>query len=126
VIRGALGVETFQQDEAPFYPLDPALQNTFVPSNGATCIASQAPSYNCGEYPLIVTTAFNYAIDAQASYRFADHWYGGGFLFANNSNNFNDVAAGFFFRYVFRAQHSPEGYPAGLFRVEGLRPLQIP
>jgi tetratricopeptide (TPR) repeat protein len=125
-IAGALGVQTFEQDEAPFYPLDPALQLAFVPSNGATCSASQAPSYNCGEYPMIDTTAFNYAINAEASYRFAEHWYGGGFVAANNSNNFNSVAVGFFLRYVFRAQHSPEGYPAGLFRVDGLRPLQIP
>jgi tetratricopeptide (TPR) repeat protein len=125
-IAGALGVQTFEQGAAPFYPLDPLLQSGFTPSNGVTCSASQAPSYNCGEYPLIDTTAFNYSINSEVSYRFAEHWYGGGFVFANNSNNFNDVAAGFFFRYVFRAQHSPEGYPAGLFRVDGLRPLQIP
>ncbi len=126
VISGALGVQTFEQDAALFYPLDPLLQSSFKPSNGATCSASQAPSYNCGEYPLIDTTAFNYSINGEASYRFAEHWYGGGFLFANNSNNYDNVVAGFFFRYVFRAQHSPEGYPAGLFRVDGLRPLQIP
>ena len=126
IISGALGMQTFEQDAAPFYPLDPLLQSSFVPSNGATCSASQAPSYNCGEYPLIDTTSFNYSINGEASYRFAEHWYGGGFVFANNSNNYNNVVAGFFFRYVFRAQHSTEGYPAGLFRVDGLRPLQIP
>jgi len=125
-ISGALGFQTFEQEAAPFYPLDPALESSFAPSNGATCTASQAPTYNCGEYPLIDTTAFNYQAKAEASYRFAEHWYGGGFLSANNSNNFNDVSAAFFFRYVFRAQHSPEGYPAGLFRVDGLRSLQIP
>jgi hypothetical protein len=74
----------------------------------------------------MVTTGFNYSTNAQASYRFVEHWYGGGFLSANNSNNYNTVSAGFFFRYVFRAQHSPEGYPAGLFQIEGIRPLQIP
>jgi cellulose synthase operon protein C len=126
IIAGALGMQTFEEDTALFYPLDPSLQSSFKPSNGATCSASQAPSYNCGEYPLIDTTAFNYSIRGEASYRFAEHWYGGGFLFANNSNNYNNVVAGFFFRYVFRAQHSPEGFPAGLFRVDGLRPLQIP
>jgi hypothetical protein len=71
-------------------------------------------------------TAFSYAVNSEASYRFADHWYGGGFVAANNANNYDNVVAGFFFRYVFRAQHSPEGYPAGLFRVDGWRPLQIP
>ena len=38
----------------------------------------------------------------------------------------NAVSAGFFFRYVFSAQHSADGYPPGLFRLDGLRPLQIP
>jgi hypothetical protein len=125
-IAAALGVQTFEQAEAPFFPLDPALQSSFVPSNGAICTASRAPSINCGEYPLTDTTAFNYSVSGEASYRFAEHWYGGGFLSSNNSNNYNTVTAGFFFRYVFRAQHSSEGYPPGLFRVDGLRPLQIP
>jgi len=126
VVEGALGVQAFEQDEAPFYPLDPALQTNFVPSNGVTCSAAQTPSYNCGEYPLTETTAFNYVAKAEASYRFAEHWFAGAFLSANNSNNYNNIAAGFFFRFVFRAQHSPEGYPAGLFQVDGLRSLQIP
>jgi tetratricopeptide (TPR) repeat protein len=126
LITGALGVQTFGQDEAPFYPLDPALQSSFVPANSVPCTAAQIPSYHCGEYPVMVTTGFNYSTNAQASYRFVEHWYGGGFLSANNSNNYNTVSAGFFFRYVFRAQHSPEGYPAGLFQIEGIRPLQIP
>jgi tetratricopeptide (TPR) repeat protein len=125
-VAGSLGFQTFEQDEAPFFPLDPSLQNGFVPSNGATCGATQAPSINCGMYPLTDTTSFNYAINSEASYRFGDHWYGGGFVVANNARNYNTVSAGFFFRFVFRAQHSLEGYPAGLFSVDGFRPLQIP
>jgi tetratricopeptide (TPR) repeat protein len=125
-ISGALGVQTFEQEVAPFYPLDPALQASFVPSNGVPCTATQAPSYNCGEYPLTDTAQFNYSVDAEASYRFAEHWYGGGFVSSNNTSNYNAVSAGFFFRYVFSAQHSADGYPPGLFRLDGLRPLQIP
>jgi hypothetical protein len=125
-VMGAVGVQTFEQEAAPFYPLDPSLQSSFVPPSGVTCSASQSPSYNCGEYPLTITTLFSYAINAEAAYRFADHWYGGGFVNGNNANNYNTVSAGFFFRYVFSAQHSTDGYPPGLFRVDGLRPLQIP
>jgi Tfp pilus assembly protein PilF len=125
-VAGALGVETFEQEAAPFYPLDPSLQSSFVPPAGVSCSASQTPSYNCGEYPLTITTLFSYAINAEASYRFADHWYGGGFVSSNNASNYNTVSAGFFFRYAFSAQHSTDGYPPGLFRVDGLRPLQIP
>jgi hypothetical protein len=126
LIDGDFGVRTFQQDEAPFYPLDASLQNNFVPATGGPCTAAQIPSYRCGEYPVTVTTGFNYFTHAEGSYRFAEHWFGGGFVSANNSNNYNTVSAGFFFRFVFRAQHSPEGYPAGMFAVDGIRPLQIP
>jgi tetratricopeptide (TPR) repeat protein len=120
-VSTAFGFRTDEQEQAPFYPLDTALQSTFVP-----CTSSQVPSYNCGQYPLTVSTGFNYAVDAQASYRFAEHWYGGGFLSANNISNFSDVSAGFFFRYVFRSQPSFEGRPTGLFPWHGFRPLQIP
>ncbi len=115
----ALGVQTFQQDQAAFYPLDAVLQNKFAP-----CVGT--PSYACGQYPQIATTAFNYSVDAEASYRFADHWFGGGFVVANNSENFNAVSAGFFLRYAFRSQTYSEGRPTGLFPMQGLRPLQIP
>jgi hypothetical protein len=126
IISGALGVQTFEQDEAPFYPLDPALQSSFKPSNGIPCPAAQIPSYNCGQYPRQDSTLFNYAINAEISYRFADHWYGGGYLASNNSSNYDTVSAGFFFRYVFSPQHSVDGFPSGLFHLQGLRPLQIP
>jgi len=126
VVSGSLGVQTFQQDEAPFYPLDPALQSSFLPTNGVPCTGGQAPSYNCGEYPATVNTELNYAINAEAVYRVAEHCYAGAFLSGNNTNNYNTVSGGFFFRYVFRAQHSLDGFPAGLFPVNGLRPVQIP
>jgi predicted Zn-dependent protease len=126
IITGALGVQTFEQEEAPFYPLDPALQSSFKPSNGIPCTAAQVPSYNCGQYPSQDSTLFSYAVNAEAAYRFADHWYGGAYLVANNTSNFSTVSAGFFFRYVFSAQHSAEGFPSGLFHLQGLRPLQIP
>jgi hypothetical protein len=116
---GALGVQTFRQDQAPFYPLDASLQNAFSPC-GAT------PSYSCGQYPTTITTGFSYEANAEASYRFADHWYGGAFLSATNADNYNTVSAGFFFRYAFRSQVYSEGRPTGLFPVDGLRPLQIP
>jgi hypothetical protein len=121
MVRGALGVQTFRQDVALFYPLDPALQNGFVP-----CTAAQTPSYNCGEYPMTATTAFNYSVDSEASYRFAGHWYGGGFLYASNANNYNAVSAGFFLRFTFRGQLPTEDRGTGLFPVRGFRPLQIP
>ena len=109
-----------------FYPLDPALQRSFVATHGGVCSGAQTATYNCGEYPLTATTGFNYEVNAEAAYRLREHWYGGWFFSGNNTNNYNTLSGGFFFRYAFRAQHPVEGYPTGLFPVQGIRPLQIP
>ncbi len=103
---GAFGVQTFQQDLAIFYPLDPGLVSDYVPAS--------------------TSTDFNYDVNSEASYRFGKHWYLGGFVSANNTNNYNDVSAGFFFRYALHRQHSSQGHPTGLFPVEGPRPLRVP
>jgi len=126
LVSGALGFRTFQQNAALFYPLDPSLQSSFVVAHGGPCSGTQTATYSCGVVPLTVTTGFNYEVNAEAAYRFREHWYGGWFFSGNNTNNYNTLSGGFFFRYAFRAQKAVEGYPSGLFPVEGIRPLQIP
>jgi len=119
-VQGSAGVRTFRQDAAAFFPLDPALQGRY-----GAC-ASGVLTYSCGYYPETVTTGFDYAVHGEFSYRFAERWYGGGFVRSTNRNNYEDVAAGFFLRFAFRHQTTAEGRPTGLFVTEGIRPLQIP
>jgi tetratricopeptide (TPR) repeat protein len=126
LLSGAFGVQTFQQDSALFYPLDPALQSSFVPASGVPCSASQIAAQTCGEYPVNGDTGFNYAVNSEVSYRFGEHWYLGGFVTANNANNYNAVSGGFYFRYALHRQHASQGYPTGNFPVDGFRPLQVP
>jgi tetratricopeptide (TPR) repeat protein len=119
-LQARAGVRTFRQDAAALFPLDAALQGRY-----GTC-SSGVLTYSCGYYPQTVTTGFDYAVHGEFSYRFADRWYGGGFVRSTNRNNYEDVAAGFFLRFTFRHQTTAEGRPAGLFVTDGLRPLQIP
>jgi hypothetical protein len=119
-VHASAGVRTFRQDAAAFFPLDPAFQALF-----ASC-GSAVATYSCGFYPQIVTTGFDYSVRAEGSYRFAERWYGGGFVRSSNRNNYEDVSAGFFLRYTFKRQTTAEGRPTGLFVTDGLRPLQIP
>jgi hypothetical protein len=98
----------------------------FVPTNGIACSKAQVAAHTCGEYPVNSQIGANYTVNSEAAYRFGEHWYLGGFLSANNTNNFNDVSGGFFFRFAFRRQGSSDSYPTGLLPVEGLRPLRIP
>jgi tetratricopeptide (TPR) repeat protein len=124
LVSGAFGVQTFQQDWQYFYPLDAGLQANLQGSLG--CTLAQLAAHTCGESPVSVDTKLNYAINSEVSYRFGEHWYLGGFVSANNTDNYNAVSGGFFFRYALRKQHGSEGYPTGLFPVDGFRPLRVP
>jgi hypothetical protein len=109
-INGNVGLQTFQEAKAPYYPLDRFLQT-----------GASNPFY-----PLNSNTGLNYAINTEGSYRIADHWYVGGFVTGNNTNNYNTVSGGFFFRYLFKAQPQSESAPSGLFPSSGFRPLRVP
>ncbi len=109
-INGSVGVQTFQEAKAPYYPLDLSLETG---------------SQNA-QYPLNSNTGLNYALISEGSYRIADHWYVGAFVNGNNTNNYNTVSGGFFVRYLFKAQPSTENAPSGLFPTSGFRPLRVP
>ena len=107
----AVGVQTFQEASQSYYPLDRA------PTDRASTTPSTSQNSNTG---------LNYALDSEGSYRIADHWYVGGFLSANNTNNYNTASGGFFIRYLFKQQQPTEDYPTGLFPVTGFRALRVP
>ncbi len=112
VVNGSVGIQTFQEDSQAYFPLDPVLETSFA--NGRTAVNSN--------------TGLNYAIDAQGAYQVNEHWYVGGFLTANNTNNYNTITGGFYARYLFRPQYQTVDYPTGLFPIEStvLRPLRVP
>lgn len=110
VIAGSVGVQTFQSSSAPYYPLDRAIET----GSGNLSFLSTS------------NTGLNYSVNSEGSYRIADHWYVGGFLAGNNTNNYNTVSGGFFIRYLFKPQFPAEDYPTGLFTVDGFRPLRVP
>jgi len=111
-IDGSLGVQAFQEDAAPYYPLDPTLEQSSSPPL---------------MYPTRNSISGNYLIDAEGAYRVSEHWFAGGFLNANNSRDYNSVNIGFYVRYMFRSQFpTEEGPPTGIFPATGLRPMQVP
>lgn len=123
-VAGAVGVQTFQEASQAYFPLDRGIQTGFA--TALNCTTATIANHTCGEYPNNSNTGGNYSINSEGAYRVADHWYTGGFLSANNTNNYNTVTAGFFVRYLFRPQVGTEDYPTGLFPVEGFRPLRVP
>ncbi len=127
-INGSFGVQTFQEDDALFFPLDRGLQSSYAATanGGIACTAAQTANHTCAQYPVNSNTGGNYGLNAEGAYRIAEHWYAGGFISANNTNNYNTVTGGFFVRYLFRPQIGADDYPTGLFPVEGFRPLRVP
>ena len=108
---GSLGMQAFQEDSAPYFPLDAAYQ-----------AAQGNPTY-----PEQTSVGGNYNLDAEGSYAIADHWYVGGYMNFNNSRDYASDKVGFFFRYVTRPQPTNQELgPTGLFPVQGMRPLQVP
>ena len=124
LVSGALGMHTLDQDWEYYYPLDAGLQANLQAVLG--CSVAQLAAHTCAEYPVSGITGFNYNVNSEMSYRFGEHWYLGGFVSANNTDNYNTVTGGFFFRYAMHRQHESQGYPTGLFPVDGFRPLRVP
>jgi len=124
-INGSVGVQTFQESSEPYYPLDPGDQRNLQLSAACTGVPTSA-AQPCGFIPLNSNTGLNYSIDAKMSYRVNEHWYIGGFLTGNNTNDYNTISGGFFARYLIRPQTQTTDYPSGLFPVEGFRPLRVP
>jgi len=123
VIGGSLGVQTFQEDSGLLFPLDRSSQLGYQTAN---CTNAQVAARTCGYLPVNSNTGANYAFNSEGVYQITEHWFGGGFISANNTNNYNTITGGFFIRYLFRPQMSTEDYPTGLFPVEGFRPLRVP
>ena len=111
-VMGALGVQAFQEDSAPLWPLavDKPLQT----------------AQNNPTLPNITTISGNYDVRSQIAYQFSPHWFVGGYIGANNSRDFTYTSVGFFVRFMFREQPSTATSPTGLFPWDGMRPFSVP
>ncbi|HZU09323.1 MAG TPA: cellulose synthase subunit BcsC-related outer membrane protein [Pseudacidobacterium sp.] len=107
---GSFGVQAFQENSTPYYPLDPSIQ-----------MARNNPYY-----PENTSVSGNYSLDAEGAYAVAEKWYVGGYLNFNNTRDYAADKVGFYVRYLFRPQPVGESGPTGLFPIQGIRPLQVP
>lgn len=122
-VAGNVGVQTFQESSQALFPLDRGSQSSYTSAN---CTNAQVAARTCGYLPINSNTGANYGFNAEGAYKITEHWFGGAYISANNTNNYNTVTGGFFVRYLFRPQTVVDDYPTGLFPVEGFRPLRVP
>jgi len=108
---GSLGMQAFQEDSAPYFPVDPVYQ-----------AAQGNPTY-----PERTSVGGNYDLETEGSYSIGDHWYVGAYTNFNNSRDYASDTVGFFVRFLSRSQPiNEEVGPTGLFPIQGMRPLQTP
>jgi hypothetical protein len=111
-IVSGLGVQAFQQDLTPLYPL-PAQKAILIGLNNASL-------------PATTSVGANYDIRANVAYQINPHWFVEGFASGNNARNYNSATVGFSIHYLFRAQPSTVTAPTGLFPHDGIRPFTVP
>ena len=109
-VVAAFGVEAFQQDSVPFFPLDQALE---VANNNASYSAQSVVSGN-------------YDFKGEMAYHLSDHWFAGGFVWLNNTRDYDNQTVGFFVRWDVRPQRESDLGPTGLYPWDGLRPYLAP
>jgi tetratricopeptide (TPR) repeat protein len=109
-ITGSIGAQSFQENSEPYFPLDPGLQAAF----------------HNPQVPVRASVGANYDLQSEIVYRLEDHWYVGGFLDFNNTQDYESQKGGFFVRYLFRPQPDSGTGPIGAFPREGFRPVVIP
>jgi tetratricopeptide (TPR) repeat protein len=109
-VVAAFGVEAFQQDSAPFFPLDTALE-----------VGNNNPSYSAE-----TVVSGNYDFHGEMAYHLSDHWFAGGFLALNNTRNYDNQVVGFFVRWDSKEQRESDLGPTGLYPWDGLRPYLAP
>jgi len=111
-ITGAFGIQAFQQNSTPLWPL--AAQKALEVSQGNPML------------PSLTSVGPNYDLKSEVAYHLGPHWFAGANVAANNTRNYNFFAVGFFLRYTFREQPSAAAAPTGLFPTDGMRPFTVP
>ncbi len=124
-ILGSVGIQAFNNDTTPLFPLDKALEVGTTVATGTTATTTVGNL----AIPALTSVGANYDLVGQTAYQISDHWFAGGFLSANNSRNYASVIAGFSIHYMFRSQPSTVTAPTGLFQYDdqhALRPMLVP
>jgi hypothetical protein len=110
-VAGGLGLQAFQEDASPYYPIDPSLQ------------AAANNPFSAEQ----TSVGANYNVEGEGSYLMNEHWHVGGFFSLDNSRGYNNDRLGFYLRYSVHPQPLDSAIgPTGLTRSRGLRPLSIP
>ncbi|RCS59804.1 cellulose biosynthesis protein BcsC [Parvibium lacunae] len=111
-LRGAIGLQTFTQDAASYFPTEGSLQA------GVDGVAAANPSSGIKtRYDGQTKTGLAFNIAGRAEYQLAPKVFVGGYAGFDNAINFRESAGMVYVRYLFAPSYTPVSFPP-----RGLRP----
>ncbi|WP_245002034.1 cellulose biosynthesis protein BcsC [Cupriavidus pinatubonensis] len=109
-MRGALGIQAFHEDDAPYFPTDASAQ---AAANAAVALAkaNNLTSLNSAVYPGQSKTGLAYSLVGSVEYQAAQQLFVGGLLGIDNARDYRQWYAGMYVRYALQRQTDPIGFP---------------
>ncbi|WER47315.1 cellulose synthase subunit BcsC-related outer membrane protein [Cupriavidus sp. WKF15] len=109
-MRGALGLQAFHENDAPYFPTD---ANAQAAANAAVALAkaNNLTSLNSAVYPGQSKTGIAYNLVGTVEYQAAQQLFVGGLLGIDNARDYRQWYAGMYVRYALQRQTDPIGFP---------------
>jgi hypothetical protein len=102
-LRGAIGVQHFSEDAAPYYPGNEVRQ-----AQAALAALGQG---SAGGYPGQSRTGLGYSLGGALEYQWQPQVFVGGHLAVDNARNFREVVGGLYVRYALQPITGPMALP---------------
>ena len=122
-LNASLGVQSFTQNDSPYFPTDPARQSDAARAVAAATSLGVNSAPFTGSYLESSKTGLAYNLAGLLEYQLAPQLYLGGALSLNNAQNYRQVTGGIYLRYMFGGS-SEFGRPTNGGTT--LRPLSSP
>jgi tetratricopeptide (TPR) repeat protein len=100
-VNASLGVQSFTQDAAPYFPTDGVRQNASYAAAGAASGLNLTNAGFNGTYPSSTETGVAYNFAGALEYQLAPQLYLGGALGLNNAQNYRQLTGSIYLRYMF-------------------------
>lgn len=121
-VNASLGVQSFTQDDSPYFPTDAVRQNASYGAAGQAAGANLTNAGYNGTYAGSTETGLAYNFAGAVEYQLAPQLYLGGALGLNNAQNYRQLTGSIYLRYLFGGS----GILGNASATPGLNPFNSP
>lgn len=112
-LRGSVGLQHIEQDSAPYFPNDNALQTALEQVSQVYATSGiTVPTQYAGQNK----TGIGYNLAAAAEYRFGDNFFLGSTFGLDNARDYKQWSGGFYLRYMFEDFSGQMALPVSPYR----------